>query len=75
MIGDEARIGALEERYAPCAIEVTVAEGDRLSELPDQEAYSYIVAYVYLGRDAEEELHEARDRLVGELGLEVSSPD
>ncbi|MFO7777741.1 MAG: ATP-grasp domain-containing protein [Nitriliruptoraceae bacterium] len=71
---DEDRIQTLEERYAPCAIDVTVQEGDRLSELPDQEAYSYIVAYVYLGRDSEEELHEAYEAVVDDLALEVAPP-
>lgn len=74
-VPDEDRIRALEEHYAPCAIEVTVHEGDRLSELPDQEAYSYIVAYVYLGRDTEEELHADYDTVVAELGLEMAPPE
>ncbi len=72
---DEDRLRALEERHAPCAIEVTVQEGDRLSELRDQEAYSYIVAYVYLGRDSEEELHEAYDAVVEDMALEVTAPE
>lgn len=73
-VPDEDRLRALEERYAPCAIEVMVQEGDRLSELPDQESYSYLVAYVYLGRDEEEELHEAYDAVVDDLGLEFTTP-
>jgi len=72
-VPDEDRIRSLEQRHAPCAIEVTVHEGDRLSELPDQEAYSYIVAYVYLGRATEAELHEDYDTVVAELGLEVTA--
>jgi acetyl/propionyl-CoA carboxylase alpha subunit len=74
-VPDEDRRRALEERSAPCAIEVTVKEGDRLSELPDQEASSYLVAYVYLGRDNEEELHEAYDAVVDDPGLQFRPPE
>lgn len=74
-VPDGDRVRALEERHAPCAIEVTVREEDRLSELPDQEAYSYVVAYVYLGRDSEEELHAVYDAVVEEMALQVTAPE
>ena len=74
-VPDEDRVRELEERYAPCAIDVMVREGDQLSELPDQEAYSYVVAYVYLGRDNEEELHEAHGEVVDQMALEVTPPE
>lgn len=72
-VPDEDRVRELEERYAPCAIDVMVREGDRLSELPDQEAYSYVIAYVYLGRDSEGELHEAHGAVVDEMALQVTA--
>jgi hypothetical protein len=66
---DEAHVDALEQRYAPCVIEVLVEPGERLSERPDQEPYSYLIAYVHLAADDEEQLHERYGHIVDELGV------
>ena len=68
-VPDEQRLDTLEQRYAPCAIEILVEPGDRLSELPDQEPYSYLVAYVHLGAEDERQLAERYDALLAELDL------
>lgn len=52
-------------------IVVDAREGERLSELPDQDAYSYLVAYAYIGAESEAELIEKQNRLTERLPLEV----
>jgi biotin carboxylase len=62
-------IDRLEERYAPCVVELAVEEGDRLSELPDQEPYSYLLGYVHLAAADEDELHRRHAEVTRELDL------
>lgn len=73
-VPDQARISEIEQRHAPCVVEVIVEPGELLSELPDQEPYSYLVAYVHLGADDEEELQERYRRVVEDLDLGFESP-
>lgn len=44
-------------------------EGQRLSQLPEQDSYSYEVAHIFTGGDSEEELREKYDRCVAALDL------
>ena len=45
------------ERDVPgCTVTSSVQVGDRLSELHDQDSYSYAIANVYVGADSEDEL-------------------
>lgn len=66
---DAAQLEAIQDKYAPCVIELLVEPGSRLSELPNQEPYSYLVAYVYLGADDVPELEHRYERVVEDLGL------
>lgn len=50
-------------------IEVIPAEGDRLSDLPGQDSYSYELAHIYTGGADEAELREKFDHCVAALGL------
>jgi len=68
-VPDEDRIAAIEQRHGFCVVEVLVDRGDRLSQLEDQEPYSYLLAYVYLGGDGEQQLHRRYRQVVDELGL------
>ncbi len=68
-VPDARRLAAIEDRFAPCAIELLVRTGDRLSELPEQEPYSYLLAYVHLGADGEGELMDRYDAVIRELDL------
>ncbi|TVP68682.1 MAG: ATP-grasp domain-containing protein [Nitriliruptor sp.] len=68
-VPDEDRIAEIERRHAPCVVELLVDRGGRLSQLEDQEPYSYLLAYVYLGGDGEQELHQRYRQVVAELGL------
>lgn len=68
-VPDAKRLEVIEQRYAPCVVEVLVESGDRLSGLSDQEPYSYLVAYVHLGAENERELAARCDAVVDELDL------
>ena len=63
------------ERTIPgCTVDVTVMPGDRLSELYDQDSYSYALATVYLGADDEDELIRKYERAVEGLPFEFEEP-
>jgi len=68
-VPDTARIEHIERDHAPCVVEVLVEPGVQLSEPPDQEPYSYLVAYVYLGADEVDTLHDRYRRVVEELDI------
>ena len=63
------------ERTIPgCTVDVTVAVGDRLSELYDQDSYSYALATVYLGADDEDELIRKYEHALAGLPFEFEEP-
>jgi biotin carboxylase len=63
------------ERAIPgCTVNVSVAVGDRLSELYDQDSYSYALATVYLGADDEDELIRKYEQAVRGLPFEFEEP-
>lgn len=49
---------ALRERFPGTVLTTVVEPGDRLSELPAQDSYRYVVAKAYIGADSHEELLE-----------------
>lgn len=53
-----AEIEALHQAFPGTLITVQVEVGMRLSSLPEQDSYSYALAYVWMGADAEDELEE-----------------
>lgn len=56
-------------------IKIWVDEGDRLSELHDQDSYSYKLASVYLGAENKKKLYEKRDRCFDLLNFKIDSPE
>lgn len=67
-------VAALEEAYAPATIRIEVAEGDRLSELEDQESYSFELAHVYLGARDHDALHATYDEVAAALTFDLREP-
>ncbi|MEX0658243.1 MAG: hypothetical protein WD080_03835 [Egibacteraceae bacterium] len=65
----EEEIRDLEERVGGTTIKLVVEPGDRLSELHDQDSYSYKLAEVYIGASDQEQLHARYDQCVDELGF------
>ena len=52
----DAEIGAIEEEIADSTIKVLVEEGMQLSDLRDQDSYSYEIANIFLGAQDQDEL-------------------
>jgi biotin carboxylase len=55
-VPNEHEMGRLQERFPDAEIKVSVREGVRLSELPNQEPYSYDLGQIVLGAHSEDEL-------------------
>jgi hypothetical protein len=68
----DAELRALARRHPSAWLEVAVAEGQRLSELPDQDPYGYHLMDVYLGAPDRASLFAEHDRIRRELRLEVA---
>jgi biotin carboxylase len=63
---------ALEERHPGTVLTLQAHEGDRLSELPGQDSYRYVVGKLYLGAGSHEELGRLHAQIVKELPFEFS---
>lgn len=61
-VPDAARLAQLEGELPGAIVHVLVDEGTRLSELVDQDAYSYELAEVYLGASDQPGLLERWER-------------
>ncbi len=66
----DAELAELLADFPGCHIAVQVEKGQRLSSLPEQDAYSFALAHVYLGASSAEQLVADFDRLVARLAFE-----
>lgn len=64
-------IAAIQHIVPGTTIELTVHEGDRLSELNRQDAYSYQLASVYVGAADEHDLITKYDQVLAALRFEI----
>jgi hypothetical protein len=71
--GDE--VARIQEQFAPCRVELLVDTGDRLSEQPDQETYSYELAYVHLAGPSHDDVQARYEQVVDDLGIELRPPE
>ena len=62
-------IARIEREIPGVRVDVVPEEGTRLSELPQQDSYSYELAHIFTGGADEEELREKYDHCVAALGL------
>ena len=53
-----SEIQHLRDRFPELKMQIHVKEGMRLSELADQDSYTYEIAVLFLGGDSERELQE-----------------
>lgn len=70
-VPSQAEMKRLEARFPSAWIDVDIEPGQRLSELADQDAYSYLLAEIYLGAADRDELLRAHDALVDALPIEI----
>ncbi|MDN3521969.1 ATP-grasp domain-containing protein [Halomonas ramblicola] len=63
-------VATLEADFPGCQIAVQVEEGQRLSSLPEQDAYSFALAHVYLGASSAEQLLADYEQLAARLVFE-----
>ncbi len=68
-----AEIAAAEAEVPGVTVDVIVDEGDRLSELPDQDSYSYKIANIYVGGRDAEDIDEKFDRCIAMLPFEFTT--
>jgi hypothetical protein len=52
-------------------IEIEVKQGDRLSNLKDQDSYSYEVAVIFIGGENSKDLEAKYERILDQLPLEL----
>ena len=63
-------IADVQRQVPGTTVDVIVAEGDRLSELPDQDSYSYKIANIYIGGDDDDQVAERFERCAALLTFE-----
>jgi hypothetical protein len=52
-----------------------VKQGDRLSNLKDQDSYSYEVAVIFIGGETSEDLEAKYDHILNQLPLKLEPVD
>lgn len=68
-------IAELEAKYPGTRILPQIKPGTWLSELPEQDSYSYAVAYVYMGAKNQSSLLRNHERVVKNLSFEFEQMD
>jgi biotin carboxylase len=68
-VPDALEIERIEREIPGVRVEVVPEEGQRLSEMPAQDSYSYELAHIFTGGDSEDDLRAKYDRCVAALNL------
>lgn len=71
-IPTEAEIEEIRRKFPDSDVVVTVKEGGRLSELRDQDSYSYEIANIFLGAQTQHEMLETYHELARSLDFRFS---
>ncbi len=66
-VPDRESIRRIEEQYPGAVIQIEVEKGMKLSELPEQDSYSYIHSLVYLGAQNREQLLADYNSILAQL--------
>jgi hypothetical protein len=75
-IPSEADLARVHEELPGVAVQVTAEEGERLSDMTQQDSYSFELADVYVGAADEQELVEKYERCLSMLPFEIEDlPD
>jgi hypothetical protein len=68
----ENEIAAIERAVPGSVVKPIVAPGMRLSELPDQDSYSYALAFIWIGAGSHAELLDRYEQVLNGLTFEFS---
>ncbi|MFG2648109.1 acetyl-CoA carboxylase biotin carboxylase subunit family protein [Streptomyces sp. NPDC048436] len=68
-VPDREQLDAIEEEIPGVRVDVVPEEAQRLSDVDQQDSYSYELAHIFTGGDSEAELQEKYDRCVAALRL------
>jgi hypothetical protein len=68
-------VAAVQHDVDGCTVDVTVRPGDRLSDLHDQDSYSYAIATIAVGADSEDELTRKYEQALAGLPFEFGMVD
>ncbi|MCX0275314.1 ATP-grasp domain-containing protein [Nocardia zapadnayensis] len=71
----EADIAALQRRFPGTLVHIEVQPGDRLSDLPNQDAYRYKLATLYIGAPDADELERRYREAIDALPFEFAETD
>lgn len=71
----EMEVARLQEKFSTSAIQMNVKEGDVLSELRINDAYSYCIGEVLLAAQSKEELFDKYNQIKEELNIEIEKID
>lgn len=71
----EADIAALQRRFPGTVVHIEVEPGDRLSDLPNQDAYRYKLATLYIGAPDADELERRYREAIDALPFEFAETD
>lgn len=66
---------AIRERYPETTVTLQVKEGEKLSDLPGQDSYRYILGKLYIGAENREQLVERYNAILSELPFEFAPVD
>lgn len=64
----------IERRFPGALLTLTADEGERLSELPGQDSYRFVLGKLYLGADSTEQLLQRYAEITAELPFEFAAP-
>ncbi|MDK9556999.1 ATP-grasp domain-containing protein [Marinobacter sp. M216] len=65
------QIAALQERFLDADIQLHIKPGMALSDLKDQDSYSYEIAIIYMGADSQKELLQKYRDVTDATGIEL----
>jgi hypothetical protein len=71
-VPDADELGEIERQVPGTSVQLTVGAGDRLSELPDQDSYSYELGSVEVGAGSEAEMRHRFRECERLLGIELT---
>lgn len=70
-VPDKEEIKQIEKRYNDTIIKIDVKEGQRLSDLPLQDSYSYALGVVMAGAQSKEALLDKYDQIIEALEIKI----